>query len=193
MKNLCKVLILLLLLPGGMAAALDGIDGLEQELLAPDEAFVISVTAADDNTLQVRWDIADGYYMYRDRIRFSTASRGVVLGEASLPAGTIKDDEFFGKIAVYRKQVTATIPVKRTIEGPVSMQLMAVSQGCADIGVCYPPHTQQATLALDNIAAVPAASSCTVMSAHTAVGAVVSCTSTVRFFVSDRPPLSVTV
>ena len=157
MKNLCKVLILLLLLPGGMAAALDGIDGLEQELLAPDEAFTISVTATDDNTLQVRWDIADGYYMYRDRIRFSTASRGVVLGEARLPAGTIKDDEFFGKIAVYRNEATATIPVKRTIEGPISMQLMALSQGCADIGVCYPPHTQQVTLKLDNIAAAPAA------------------------------------
>ena len=159
MKNLCKILILLLLLPGGMAAALDEIDGLEPELLAPDKAFAISVSALDDSTLQVRWDIADGYYMYRDRIRFSTVSRGVVLGEASLPPGTIKDDEFFGKIAVYRKQVTATIPVKRTIEGPVSMQLLALSQGCADIGVCYPPHTQQATLALDSVAAVPAASS----------------------------------
>ena len=140
MKNLCKILTLLLLLPWGLAAALDEIDGLEPELLAPDKAFAISVSSVDDSTLQVRWDIADGYYMYRDRIRFSTVSRGVALGEASLPAGTIKDDEFFGKIAVYRKQVTATIPVKRTIEGPVSMQLMAVSQGCADIGVCYPPH-----------------------------------------------------
>ena len=159
MKNLCKILTLLLLLPGGMAAALDEIDGLEPELLAPDKAFAISVSTLDDSTLQVRWDIADGYYMYRDRIRFSTVSRGVVLGEASLPPGTIKDDEFFGKIAVYRKQVTATIPVKRTIEGPVSLQLLALSQGCADIGVCYPPHTQQATLTLDNIAATPAASS----------------------------------
>jgi thiol:disulfide interchange protein DsbD len=159
MKNLCKILTLLLLLPWGMAAALDEIDGLEPELLAPDKAFAISVSALDDSTLQVRWDIADGYYMYRDRIRFSTVSRGVVLGEANLPPGTIKDDEFFGKIAVYRKQVTATIPVKRTIEGPVSMQLLALSQGCADIGVCYPPHTQQATLALDDVAAVPAASS----------------------------------
>ncbi|MGB5179853.1 MAG: protein-disulfide reductase DsbD N-terminal domain-containing protein, partial [Gammaproteobacteria bacterium] len=159
MKTLCKILALLALLPVGMATALDEINGLEQELLAPDEAFAISVSAVDDSTLQVRWDIADGYYMYRDRIRFSTVSRGVALGEARLPAGTIKDDEFFGKIAVYRNEVTATIPVRRTMEGPVNLQLMAVSQGCADIGVCYPPHTQQATLALDNFVAAPAVSS----------------------------------
>ena len=152
MKILCKVLALLALSLAGTTTAQDRIDGLEQELLAPDEAFAISVTTVDDSTLQVDWDIADGYYMYRDRIRFSTDSRGVELGEAKLPAGTIKDDEFFGKIAVYRKQVTATLPVKRTTEGPVTVKLMAVSQGCADIGVCYPPHTQQATLVLDSIA-----------------------------------------
>ena len=95
--------------------------------------------------------------MYRDRIRFSTDTPGVALGEASLPAGNIKDDEFFGKIAIFRKQVTATIPVKRTTAGPASMQLKALSQGCADIGVCYPPHTQLTTVKLDNIAAAPAA------------------------------------
>jgi thiol:disulfide interchange protein DsbD len=159
MKILCKILALSTLLLAGMATALDEIDGLDQELLAPDEAFAISVSAVDDTTLQVRWDIADGYYMYRDRIRFNSVSRGVELGDATLPAGTIKDDEFFGKIAIYRQQVTATLPVWRTIEGPLTVQIEAVSQGCADIGVCYPPHTQLATLKLDNIAAAPATSS----------------------------------
>ena len=161
MKTLCKILALLTLSLGGTATALDEIDALEQELLAPDEAFAISVSVLDDSTLQVSWDIADGYYMYRDRTRFSTVSRGVELGDARLPAGTIKDDEFFGKIAIYRDQATAIIPVRRTIEGPVTVQLVAVSQGCADIGVCYPPHTQQATLKLDAIAAAPTATSAT--------------------------------
>ncbi|MEN8206943.1 MAG: protein-disulfide reductase DsbD domain-containing protein, partial [Pseudomonadota bacterium] len=153
-----NILALLLTLSAGAASALDEIGGLEQELLDPDKAFAISVSTLDDATLQVRWDIADGYYMYRDRIRFSTESPGVELGEAVLPAGKIKEDEFFGKIATYRKQVTITIPVSRTAEGPGSIQLKAVSQGCADIGVCYPPHTQLATLKLDTIAAAPKAS-----------------------------------
>jgi thiol:disulfide interchange protein DsbD len=154
-----KLFGILLLLLSTATAALDAIDGLEEELLDPDKAFAISVSSIDDSTLQVRWEIADGYYMYRDRIRFSTDSPGIALGEAILPAGKIKDDEFFGKIAIFRKQVTATIPVKRTAAGPDSMQLKAVSQGCADIGVCYPPHTQLTTVKLDNIVAAPAAAS----------------------------------
>jgi thiol:disulfide interchange protein DsbD len=92
-------------------------------------------------------------------MHFSTESPGVELGEPNLPAGKIKQDEFFGQIATFRKQVTVTIPVSRTATGPDTVQLKAVSQGCADIGVCYPPHTQLATLQLNNlVAAAPAAS-----------------------------------
>jgi thiol:disulfide interchange protein DsbD len=159
MNILLKILALLLALSTGTASALDEIGGLEQDLLEPDQAFAISVSVVDDTTLQVRWDIADGYYMYRDRMRFSSESPGVELGEPTLPAGKIKEDEFFGKIATFRKQVTVTIPVSRTATGPGTVRLKAVSQGCADIGVCYPPHTQLATLQLNNIvAAAPATS-----------------------------------
>jgi len=158
MKTFCNICALLLALSAGAASALDEIGGLEQDLLEPDKAFAISVSTVDNATLQVRWNIADGYYLYRDRMRFSTESPGVELGEPKLPAGKIKEDEFFGKIATFREQVTVTIPVSRTAEGPGTIQLKAVSQGCADIGVCYPPHTQLATLKLDNIKAAPAAS-----------------------------------
>jgi thiol:disulfide interchange protein DsbD len=156
-----NILTLLLALSAGAASALDYIGNLEQELLEPDKAFALNVSVVDDATLQVRWDIADGYYLYRDRIRFSTESPGVELGEPQLPAGKIKEDEFFGKIATFRNQVTVTLPVSRTAAGPDTVQLKAVSQGCADIGVCYPPHTQLATLKLDNIVAAPVAPAAT--------------------------------
>ncbi|MEN8107608.1 MAG: protein-disulfide reductase DsbD [Pseudomonadota bacterium] len=140
----------LLFLLSGLLTALPAaaIDGLGEDLLEPDKAFRITTELKDNSTIQVSWDIADGYYMYRDRIRFSTDTPGITLGEPKLPAGTIKNDEFFGKIAVFRDQVTATIPVSRTGEAPASVRLMAISQGCADIGVCYPPHTQTAMLDL---------------------------------------------
>ncbi|MFV1974010.1 MAG: protein-disulfide reductase DsbD, partial [Thiohalobacterales bacterium] len=143
-----KIRKLLILLFGLGASPGFAIDNLEVELLPPDEAYRITATASSSDTLQVRWDIADGYYMYRDRMRFSTDTPGIELGEPDLPAGKIKDDEFFGKIAVYRNQVTASIPVIRTTGAPDTLALTAVSQGCADIGVCYPPHTQQVQLAL---------------------------------------------
>ena len=145
---------LALLLFSTVIAAVEPLDNIEQELLDPNQAFAFTATVLDDATLQVDWKIADGYYMYRNRIRFSTETPGLELGEAVLPAGTIKDDEFFGKIATFRNQVSATIPVSRSTIAPDTIQLKAVSQGCADIGVCYPPHTQQALLDMPAITPV---------------------------------------
>ncbi len=149
------LLLALLLFSHGPAQAED----IEQQLLQPDAAFAISSSVIDRSTLQVNWNIADGYYLYRDRIRFSTDTPGVELGEPVLPAGMIKDDEFFGKIGIFRNRVTATIPITLAPEDINSITLHALSQGCADIGVCFPPHTQVAQLDLASAAAPPPAGS----------------------------------
>ena len=146
MTALLRIAATLLFLLSTASTALDQVAAYEQDLLEPEQAFAFSATVADDSTLQVSWKIADGYYMYRDRIRFSSETPGVELGEPSLPAGKIKEDEFFGKIATFRNQATATIPVIRKASAPTTIQLKAVSQGCADIGICYPPQTQLAQL-----------------------------------------------
>ncbi|MGB5305947.1 MAG: protein-disulfide reductase DsbD [Gammaproteobacteria bacterium] len=126
----------------------------EPELLDPDQAFAISASIGDGNAATVTWNIAAGYYLYRDRIRFSTDTPGITLGEPVLPPGKIKDDEFFGKIATYRTRVTASIPLLRSATAAETVQLTAVSQGCADIGVCYPPHTQVVALNLPDAGAI---------------------------------------
>ena len=131
----------------GLATAF-AVDAQEPELLDPDQAFSFTASITDASTARVSWEVADGYYLYRDRIRFSTDTPGIELGKPVLPAGKIKDDEFFGKIAILRGRVTADIPVTRSPEAPESFRLNAVSQGCADIGVCYPPHTQVVQLDL---------------------------------------------
>jgi len=158
LTRLCQAAGILLLLFSTATAALDRLDNVEQELLEPGQAFAFSATVQDSSTLQVSWKIAEGYYMYRDRLRFSSETPGIELGEPSLPAGKIKDDEFFGKIATFRDQVTASIPVTRKTNAPATIKLKAVSQGCADIGVCYPPQTQLAQLELP---AAPAATATT--------------------------------
>jgi thiol:disulfide interchange protein DsbD len=144
-------ILLVLVMPPALA-----LDSVEQDLLEPDQAFRFSADLVDPATIRVSWDIADGYYLYRDRIRFSTDTPGIELRDADLPPGEIKDDEFFGKLAIYRKQAVVTIPVTRSNDAPDTLKLSAVSQGCADIGVCFPPHTQLAELALP--AASPAVS-----------------------------------
>jgi thiol:disulfide interchange protein DsbD len=135
------------------------LDSTEQDLLTPDQAFGFSAEIMDPSTIRVTWDIADGYYLYRDRIRFSTDTSGIELREAALPAGEIKDDEFFGKLTIYRKQAAVTIPFVRSSDAPATLKLSAVSQGCADIGVCFPPHTQIAELSLPALS--PASTSAT--------------------------------
>ena len=151
LKRLAALLVLAMLMPPALA-----LDSLEQDLLKPDQAFRFSAELVDPATIRVTWDIADGYYLYRDRIRFSTDTPGIELREAKLPPGKIKDDEFFGKLAIYRKQAVVTIPFTRSNDAPATLKLSAVSQGCADIGVCFPPHTQLAELTLP--ASSPAAS-----------------------------------
>jgi len=153
MKPASWLTLLALLLATAMQTAF-ALDSAEQDLLSPDQAFRFSAKVADTGTLRVSWDIADGYYLYRDRIRFSTDTPGIELHEAELPAGEIKDDEFFGRLAIYRHQAVVTIPYSRAGDAPAKLKLSAVSQGCADIGVCFPPHTQVAELALP--AAAPA-------------------------------------
>ena len=65
----------------------------------------------------------------------------------SLPAGKIKDDEFFGKVETYRGQLAVKLALQQPAPGS-SIVVRAESQGCADAGVCYPPQVQNITVKL---------------------------------------------
>ncbi len=121
------------------------------ELLPAGQAFKLSAEFKNAQTLSVRWDIADGYYLYRKRFDFKTGTPDVELGSAVFPAGTFKTDEFFGRMEIYRDQVVIDIPIKRIGNGATNFRLTTVSQGCADLGVCYPPQTQTLTLTLPGV------------------------------------------
>ena len=104
-----------------------------QDLLEPEKAFRLSARAVDPETIEVRFDIARGYYMYRDKFAFAAEPADVKLGPAAFPKGETKKDEFFGLMETYRKQVAVMLPVKSDAE---RLKLAVTSQGCADIGVC---------------------------------------------------------
>ena len=127
-----------------------------EEFLDPEVAFKFSARALDANTLEARWQIADGYYMYRDKFKFELA--GATLGTPQLPPGKLKQDEYFGKVETYLKDVRIALPIQRT-PGATSVTLKATSQGCADAGLCYTPQTVSATIKLPALpaAAAPAA------------------------------------
>jgi thiol:disulfide interchange protein DsbD len=127
-----------------------------QELLEVDQAFRLSARAFDANTLEVRYDIAKGYYMYRDKFQFALEPAAAKAGTPQLPPGKIKQDEFFGDVETYRKEIVILLPFTAPA-GTDSVTLKASSQGCADLGVCYPPNPQTLQVSLTATGAAPGA------------------------------------
>jgi thiol:disulfide interchange protein DsbD len=130
-----------------LCAALGAANAAEDELLHPDEAYVLDASV-DGETLIAQWTIAPGYYLYRNKFTFESAEPGITLGTVDYPAGKIKEDEFFGRMEIYRGLLTIRIPLARADQTLQQFTLMAGLQGCADIGVCYPPQIQTRTVAL---------------------------------------------
>ena len=125
------------------------------DLLEPEKAFRLSVRALDPATLEVHYQIADGYYLYREKFRFAAepllpkpagaAALTIKLGKPEFPAGQVKQDEFFGRVETYRKDLFIRIPVEGGVQ---QLKLLVTSQGCADVGVCYVPQTQSVDVSL---------------------------------------------
>ena len=113
----------------------------EEEFLDPSLAFRFAARMADPKTVEVSYQIADGYYMYRERFGFKAS--GATLGTPQIPPGKVKYDETFQKeVETYKGLVTIRIPV----ESGGDFTLTATSQGCADAGLCYPPQEHTARL-----------------------------------------------
>ena len=133
MKRL--LFLLVLMLATGTALA--------QELLEPEKAFRFSARMVAGPAVEVHFAIAPGYYLYRDRLRFAAEGQGAVtLGAPELPPALPHKDEFFGETPIYRKQVSIRVPV----HGEGALRLKVISQGCADVGVCYVPMESRAML-----------------------------------------------
>jgi thiol:disulfide interchange protein DsbD len=117
----------------------------DDDFLPPEQAFKLSARMLDPQTAEVSYAIADGYYMYRERFKFSAA--GAQLGDAQIPAGKIKFDETFNKeVETYHHGVVIRIPVQGN--GPFTLNV--TGQGCADKGLCYPPQDASVRLVAGN-------------------------------------------
>ena len=141
MLNRLLPVLLLLLLACAVRAG-------EPDLLEPEKAFHFSARLIDANQVEVRYDIAPGYYMYREKFKFAATPASITLDASQLPPGKVKKDEFFGDVQIYRGDQRFVLPVSGAGTQSSGFTLKAVSQGCADIGVCYPPQEQSAELVL---------------------------------------------
>jgi thiol:disulfide interchange protein DsbD len=113
-----------------------------EELLPGDEAFRFKAQLVNDE-IHLNWDIAKGYYLYKEKIKIAS-EQSEELGVIKMPEAQVIDDEFFGKIGTYRNATSAIIPI---LDGKSQSVILNVSyQGCADIGVCYPPISKNVAL-----------------------------------------------
>ena len=146
MTLLFRLLALLALLSASTSAlAID-----ESDLLPVDEAFALTARATAADGIAVDWKIADGYYLYRHRMSAEPAPPATAAGEFELPRGKAHTDEFFGRVETFRGSVRGTLA--GLVAGGTTVTLKVKYQGCADLGICYPPQTRTLQVAMPGAA-----------------------------------------
>ncbi len=117
----------------------------ESDLLSPRDAFPLEVSLSEPLQVTLDFGTKPGYYLYRDR--FSFAVDGVPVKPAGMPASESKNDPTFRVVQVYHRPVQLQLPLPHVITSGIV--LAVTSQGCADLGVCYPPLTRTYRIVAD--------------------------------------------
>ncbi len=143
----CRLILLLLIGLAGVASAkpwwMRGVESNESDFLPPDVAFRVSASV-EGKDIRVRWIIADGYYLYRQKIDIKAESPDLVLAAPELPKAPSKPI-----LILELRKSTASRPkaqwrTRRLDAGAHPMQIKVTYQGCADAGLCYPPIIEAA-------------------------------------------------
>lgn len=121
----------------------------EDELIEPDLAFKLKVVAKSSNQLSAEIVPANGYYVYKERIKFAIKDGGNVrISGLKFPAGEMKNDQIYGRTEVFKKPVAVNIALENATKGK-AITLQASYQGCHEkLGVCYPPIDKTVQLTL---------------------------------------------
>jgi thiol:disulfide interchange protein DsbD len=122
------------------------------DFLDPEVAFKVAAKMVEPGVAEVQFKIADGYYLYRERLKFT--SNDAKLGLPDLPKGKVKFDETFQKnVETYRNSLIVRIPVQAAKD----FTLTVGRQGCADLGLCYPPMETVLKINIDGSGSVSSA------------------------------------
>ncbi len=114
-----------------------------QDFLDPEKAFVLQAQMISSDKISLRFKIAPGYYMYRERFSFALDTTHVNLGDPAMPTGRVKFDQTFNKeMELYFTDAVIELPISAWPSNipPESFKLTASGQGCAEAGLCYPPQ-----------------------------------------------------
>ncbi len=179
MKNPIKyflsfLLLLSISLPAGAAESFNLLDGLggQDDILDPDDAFKVSHDS-QPGQFKINWVIADGHYLYRDKMQITASDPDVITKPLLMPAGEAKEDPVFNKtLHVFHNFADATLPYHYTNDGDKDVIFKVKYQGCSEIsGICYPPQTKTFTVRLSPISEAQAATIASSASSPSGAGA----------------------
>jgi thiol:disulfide interchange protein DsbD len=136
--------------PKGLSSALGGVKTSGDDFLPVEQAFRFDALARGSDQVLLNWEIAEGYYLYRARVKVATTSTAAQLGAPQFPPGEFKTDEYFGRQEIYHHELRVSVPVARAAGGSFALALQVTYQGCAEAGLCYPPVTRAVTVTLGN-------------------------------------------
>ena len=148
-------------LPEGPIAAAGSLAGSlfagaeSDEPLPVEQAFIGNARFDSANELTVSWQIAPGYYLYRDQFTFAVDG-AIALGAARYPEGVAHDDLTFGEVEVFYDFVETVVPFARANPDEQSLSITAGFRGCKDESICYPPSEQIFALTLPAAGEFPA-------------------------------------
>jgi thioredoxin:protein disulfide reductase len=115
-------------------------------LLTPDQAFKLQIKPLDSSSFVAQFEVAPGYYLYRNRIKFKSTATELT---PKFPVGEIKDDSNFGKMEVYHHPFEVLVTLNQTSSSLNNLPLSVTYQGCSEKGVCYAPISKQVTIPLE--------------------------------------------
>lgn len=134
-------LIVLLLFTFSLCAQNNSLIENNAEPLPIDQAFKFSGTARDTQTIIARWQIAPGYYLYKDHMHFKVIKPASArLGMPLFPPGIEKEVPELGKFEIFQNFISIPIPILQTKNKQILLQVSY--QGCSEQGYCYPPVTK---------------------------------------------------
>jgi thiol:disulfide interchange protein len=148
-------MLLLLILAGSFSLPLSlnaqSLPGSTGSLLSPprfldvDEAFRFYTSLPEPGVVVVHWQIAPGYYLYRDKFSFALNGSPPITLTAALPQAIDHHDEFFGDVEVYYQEAAAQLKLPpEAASGP--FELLIEYQGCAEAGLCYTLQHREVSL-----------------------------------------------
>ena len=123
----------------------------DQDLLASEDAFKFEASLSERGVVEAVWEIAPGYYIYKDKLSFEFDDSNITAQPPEFPKGKVKQDALFGEVEVFTETFAVNIPLNIPADLK-AFTLIAKGQGCNEpVGICYPPMSREVKFTLSGL------------------------------------------